>query len=137
MLWIADLVGLSVLAAIVGCLAVLVPRSEMMDLQSWVEVYAALAIMGLFLWRGRSAPGRPKEWVYLLGFIVLADLLSFCIDAVSGGYIWHPEFSLIQAAMQFGGPFGFALTAFIIPMVFIVAVAGTVRSVFLNWYTHA
>ena len=127
--WLADLVGVSTVAAVFGCLTLLVPRAMVPMPVLWWAGFG-VAVVGLFLWHNKSAPVRPGNWLKLLGFIVLLDMASFCIDMILGE-LTHPHLSPLKSAMQLGGPFGFAATSFLIPATFIAAVGGLIRSSFL------
>jgi hypothetical protein len=130
MRWLADLVGLAILAAIFGCLTFLVPSRMVPPMLWWWPGFGILAIPCLFFWHNKSTPVRPRDWIKLLGVIVLLDMTSFCIDVILGE-LSHPHLSPWKSAMQFGGPFGFAATSILIPGVFVASLAGFVRSGFL------
>ena len=129
MRWLGDIIGLSVMAAMLGTLAVLVPRSSA-TLTAWLVAYAILAVISIPLWRNKSSPVRPQGWLQVMGIIVLLDLGSFIIDILVGELL-RPQHSLIRAAMSLGGPLGFGLTSIVIPALFVAAAAGLVRSTFL------
>lgn len=130
MRWLADLVGVSTIAAIIGCLTLLVPRAIVPGPVFW-WTGLGVAVVGLFLWHDKSAPVRPRDWLKLLGFIVLLDMGSFCIDMFVGE-LTHPHLSPLKSAMEVGSPFGFAATSILIPATFIAAVGGLIRSRFLH-----
>lgn len=134
MRWLADLVGISTVAGIFGFLTLLVPRDIAGPILWWAAL--GVAVIGLFLWHDKSAPIRPRDWLKLLGGIVLLDIGSFCIDMIIGESM-HQHLSPLRSAMEAGSPFGFAATSILIPAAFIAAVGGFVRGSFLYWITRS
>lgn len=133
MRWLADLVGLSIVAAVLGCLTFLVPSSMVPPMLWWWPGFGILAVSSLFFWHNKSAPVRPRDWIQAMGIIVLLDIGSFCIDMILGELL-HPHLSPLKSAMEFGGPFGFAATSILIPGLFVASFAGFARSAFLCWF---
>jgi hypothetical protein len=130
MTWVGDSIGVATIAAIIGALAYFVPSSEV-TYPVWWAAFAGLSAVGIFFWRQKDSPRRPTAWLRVLGIVCLMDAASFCVDIIGGHFI-RPQLSLIQAAVHFGGPLGFAATSVLIPAVFIAATAGLVRSAFLS-----
>ena len=127
-----DLVGLVVLAAAVSGVAQLVPLGS--DHVIWWLAYGALALIGIRMWNGRNAPQGTHQWLIALGVTLLFEVGSFAIDLVLGR-IFHSDLPLIEGATHVYGPFGFGLTAILIPAVLMVVLCGYIRALVVRMLT--
>jgi ABC-type Fe3+-siderophore transport system permease subunit len=126
---IADVFGLSVLAALVG-IAFWLLHDESISTFGAI-VYLIMAGCCFYVWHPDAEEKRkissPLEWLRLAVASIAIGAISFGID-VLGGVIFHPELSPIVAGTRAGSPFGFGLTLICCPGLTMIAIAGFARS---------
>jgi hypothetical protein len=84
-----------------------------------------------FAWHGKKWPNESREvLVAVLGSFLLGGLFFAC-DLILG-HLHHPDLSLVKAAEQRGGPFGFGLTLLVCPVTTLFLLAGYFRAVLLE-----
>ena len=123
-------VGLFVLLLLVGLTAKFVNLGDG-SIVVWPVVYLVLAAFAWQAWHGKSAPNSPLGW---LGVAIGASFLgaaSFMVD-VSFGHAKNPSLSMLAAAQEAGGYFGFAFTVTVFPALLLVSVSGAVRTAFTS-----
>ena len=93
--------------------------------------YALLAVLAIFTWHGEKWLNKSREVLKaVLGSFLLGGLFFAC-DLILG-HLNHPDLSLVEAAEQSGGPFGFWLTILVCPVMTLFLLAGYFRAVFLE-----
>ncbi|MGA2028587.1 MAG: hypothetical protein ABSG87_00725 [Verrucomicrobiota bacterium] len=113
--FIADAIGLIVLAGLIALCAAIIPSSEVTPL-CFFFAYLALAVVGLFVWHNGNFPERPWAWLLLVFFAALIGIINWGIDI------------LIGATQSADG----ILTIIIFPAMIFVALAGAARSFYIN-----
>ena len=124
-------IALVVLAVPVAVCALLLPHTPQLQLLYYF-LYLALAIIGWFVWRHERAPQTPREWLRVLGWLLVVNILSFIVD-MGIGQLNCPEHSLLVCSLHVFGPLGSGFTLLILPCAILVAVAGLARSAYLQW----
>ena len=76
-----------------------------------------------------KSPRSPAEWLGVVGFSILLGAVFFGIDVLIGSQ-FHPSSSLLEAATQAGGPFGFMFTLIVCPGITVYALGGFLVSLF-------
>jgi hypothetical protein len=113
--FIADAIGLIVLAGLTVLCAAIVPSSEV-TAPCFFFIYPALAVVSLFVWHNGHSPERPWGWLLLAFLAALIGAINWGIDI------------LIGATQSTDG----ILTIIVFPAMVFVALAGAARSFYIN-----
>jgi hypothetical protein len=121
-------VGLSVLLLLVGLSAKFVHLGEN-AIAIWAVTYLVLAVFAWQAWHEKSAPKSARAWLAIAVGATLLGAASFMVD-VSFGHAKNPSLSVLAAAQEAGGFFGFAFTVTVFPALLLVSVSGAARAAF-------
>jgi thiol:disulfide interchange protein len=124
-----DAIGLLVLALLIAPIALVVPESQV-PLPMWVFAYIMLAVIGAFMWHSEKSPQEPLGWLLMIVGLLVLGGLWFGVDVLIGLHN-HPDLPFFEAAKESKGPFGFVLSAVIIPGITLIAASGAARSLYV------
>jgi hypothetical protein len=122
--WVAWIVGLSLVAALVALIGWLVPDDEVRR-PMWVFIFAALAASAVFAWSHPEAPETPSGWLGYVGaafvggfFLVGVDVLmfvrvpsggSFTEAVLSSGWVLFDLVAIVGGAIVAAGGWAYSL----------------------------
>lgn len=121
-------VGLFVLLLLVGLSAKLVYLGENV-IATWAAAYLVLAAFAWHAWHEKSDPKSARGWLAIAVGATLLGTASFVVD-VSFGHAKNPSLSVLAAAQEAGGFFGFAFTVTVFPALLLVSISGAARAAF-------
>lgn len=119
--FMADAIGLAVLAVLVSLVSLFVPSVEVPEVL-WAFIYVMWAACALFVWRHQKAPERATRWLLL------------AVASVIGAPIWYGV-AVLVARLAFGSnepelskTFDILVTLIMAPGLTFIAITGWVRA---------
>lgn len=123
--YMADTIGLAILAVLVGLGAFFVPNAKV-PLWMWAFIYVIWLLCALFIWHHPRAPERPRTW------------LVVAVGTVIGAPIWY-GFAALAALVFYSGSepglsktFDLIMTLMLAPGLTCIALTGWVRASMLG-----
>lgn len=117
----ADVIALTVLAALVTVMSLFVPSSEVPGVL-WVFIYVIWAACAYFIWHHRKAPESATRWLLLAILSVVGASLWFGMAAL----IAHLSFGSNEPGLS--KTFDILVTLIIAPGLTFIALTGWVRA---------
>jgi hypothetical protein len=118
----SDAIALTVLALELALPIAVISPAEI-SFVLWIFIYLILAIAAIYCWRNEKSPKTPGGWLAYSIASVVFGIAFFACDIWIGGS-GHPNLSLLDAAKEAVGPFGFGLTLIVCPGLTFISVAG-------------